>query len=49
MKYIENQKNYIPAKENGQKYLEQFLEKESYDREHKMADILYYFLPIWRI
>lgn len=49
MKYIENQKNYIPAKENGQKYIEQFLEKESFDREHKMADILYYFLPIWRI
>ena len=49
MKYIENQKNYIPAKEKGQKYIEQLLEKESFDREHKMEDVLYYFLPTWRI
>ena len=49
MKYIKNQKNYIPPEQDGKKYMEQIVEKESFDREHKMEDVLYYFLPIWHI
>ena len=49
MKYIKNQKNYIRPEQDCKKYMEQIVEKESFDREHKMEDVLYYFLPIWHI
>ena len=49
MKYINNWRNYVSFKEDCQKYMEQFVEKESYAKEHKMKDVLYYFLPAWHI
>ena len=49
MKYIENERNYIPAEENKSEYMKQLLEAEAYGVEPKGDEIIEHLANIWRL